>query len=327
MPIPECPACGESSNRQLYGRYRDEEYFTSAELFDYWLCGACQTVYLHPLPLTRLREIYPSNYYSFAPRAGAGLVQRVKRWLDQRQFRAVLRRLGGAELRVLDVGGGNGWLLDLLREIDPRVRHTQIVDLDPAAAAQARAKGHEYACQRVEEFSSEHRFDLVLLMNLIEHVESPRRLLSKLAGLLAPDGLVLMKTPNVDALDARLFHGSYWAGLHVPRHWVLFTRESFGRALAGTGLRVREFAYTQGAPFWAASILAAWKRRGWVEISRERPAFYHPAFGPLAAAFAAFDLARAPFARTSQMSVLLEQDNSGGGSGLEYEVAAKQEEY
>jgi 2-polyprenyl-3-methyl-5-hydroxy-6-metoxy-1,4-benzoquinol methylase len=296
------------------------------DTFDYWLCGACRTVFLHPLPLTRLREIYPPNYYSFAPRAGAGLVQRVKRWLDARHFHAVLSKLPAAELGVLDVGGGNGWILDLLRELDPRVRHTQIVDLDPAAAEQARAKGHEYACQRVEDFNSERRFDLVLLMNLIEHVESPRLLLGKLERLLAPGGMVLIKTPNIDALDARVFRGSYWAGLHVPRHWVLFTRASFERSLAGTGLRVREFSYTQGAPFWAASVLAAWKRRGWVKLSRERPTFYHPAFGPLAALFAAFDLARAPFARTSQMSILLERDGSGGAA-LEHEVAAEHEEH
>src|SRR6185503_8982523 len=114
--------------------------------------------------------------------------------------------------------GGTGWLLDLLRETDPRIRHTQIVDLDPAAAEPARAKGHHYACQRIEDFQGGRRFDLVLLMNLIEHVESPRRLLAKVEDLLAPAGVVLIKTPNVDALDARAFRDTYWAGLHVPRH-------------------------------------------------------------------------------------------------------------
>jgi SAM-dependent methyltransferase len=188
------------------------------------------------------------------------------------------------------------------------VRHTQIVDLDASAAKAARAKGHEFACQRIEEFESGRRFDLVLLMNLIEHVDAPRQVLANVARLLAPGGLVLIKTPNLDSLDARLFRGSYWAGLHVPRHWVLFTRESFERALAGSGLQISKFAYTQGAPFWAASVLAAGKRRGWVDVSRERPSFYHPAFGLLAAAFAAFDMLRAPFARRSQMSILLEAD-------------------
>jgi 2-polyprenyl-3-methyl-5-hydroxy-6-metoxy-1,4-benzoquinol methylase len=303
-----CPACGTVEQHPRYGRFRDEEYFTSEDLFDYWRCTDCRSVFLHPPPLTRLAEIYPSNYYSFSTAAGAGLVQRVKAWFDAWQFRAVLRRLRAPTLDVLDVGGGSGWLLDLMRRLDPRVRHTQIVDLDANAAGAARAKGHEFACQRIEEFSSPRRYDLVLLMNLIEHVDSPRQVLANVARLLAPGGLVLVKTPNVDSLDARLFRKSYWAGLHVPRHWVLFTRASFERALVGSGLRIRQFAYTQGAPFWAASVLAAGRRRGWVDVSRSRPSFYHPMFGPLAALFAVFDLLRAPFARPSQMTLLLEVD-------------------
>jgi SAM-dependent methyltransferase len=304
-----CPACGAAGRRRHYGRYRDEEYFTSDDCFDYWACSDCQSVYLHPLPLERLPEIYPPKYYSYSPQTGAGLVQRAKRWIDARMFRRVLRHLRTPTLDVLDVGGGSGWLLDLLREIDPRVRNTQIVDLDPTAAERARATGHEFACMRIEEFSCERRFDLILLMNLIEHVESPRKVLANVARLLAPGGLALVKTPNLDALDARLFRRSYWAGLHVPRHWVLFTRESFERALVGSGLRMRNFTYTQGAPFWAASVLAAWKRRGWVDLSRSRPSFYHPAFGLLAGVFAAFDLLRAPFGRRSQMITLLEADS------------------
>lgn len=303
-----CPACGTAARLEPYGRYRDEEYFTSGDLFDYWECRTCRSVFLHPPPLSRLAEIYPPNYYSFSPQAGTGLVQRVKRWLDARQFRAVLRRLRAPTIDVLDVGGGSGWLLDLIRQIDPRVRHTQVVDLDENAAQAARAKGHAFACERIEEFSDARRYDLVLLMNLIEHVDSPRRVLANVARLLAPGGLVMIKTPNVDSLDARLFRGSYWAGLHVPRHWVLFTRESFEHALVGSGLRIRRSAYTQGAPFWAASLLAAGKRRGWVDVSRERPSFYHPAFGALAVAFAAFDMLRAPFSRRSQMTFLLEAD-------------------
>ena len=306
--MPECPACGASVGREPYGSYRDEEYFTSGDLFQYLQCVACRSAFLDPPPVSRLKEIYPTNYYSFSARAGAGIVQRAKRWLDARQFRAVLRRLRAAELAVLDVGGGSGWVLDMLRAIDHRVRHTQIVDLDQEAAEAARAKGHQYACQRIEDFSSERRFDLILMLNLIEHVESPRRVLASMARLLAPGGLALIKTPNLDSLDARLFRGSYWAGLHVPRHWVVFTREAFERVLPGSGLRIREFAYTQGAPFWAASMLAAARRFGWADVSQQRPTSQHPAFGGLTAAFAIFDFVRAPFARTSQMWILLERD-------------------
>src|SRR5690606_30756821 len=57
-----CPVC-ESPQAAPYGRYRDEEYFTSEELYDYWMCRDCGTVFLHPLPVAKLKEIYPPGYY------------------------------------------------------------------------------------------------------------------------------------------------------------------------------------------------------------------------------------------------------------------------
>jgi 2-polyprenyl-3-methyl-5-hydroxy-6-metoxy-1,4-benzoquinol methylase len=298
-----CPGCGGTRNAS-YGRYHDEEYFTSNDSFEYWRCDGCGTVFLHPLPVQRLSEIYPANYYSFQSGGSSPLV-RIKEWLDMRYFARVLRDVPGNELRVLDVGGGTGWLLDVVKKLDSRVRYTQVVDLDQTAGEQARAKGHAYACQRIEHFVSDQPFDLVLMLNLIEHVEAPRQVLANIASLLAPNGLLLIKTPNIDSWDARVFQGSYWAGLHVPRHWTLFTRPSFEAMLAGTGLTIRRFNYTQGAPFWAASLLATLSRMQWTKISRARPVVYHPLFQPLGALFAAFDLLRSPLARTSQMCFVL----------------------
>lgn len=319
-----CPAC-ESVDSIPYGRYRDEEYSTSRDTFDYWHCVGCESVFLHPLPLTRLGEIYPSNYYSF--QAGArGPVLRMKEWLDSQYLQQILRRLPGNELSVLDVGGGAGRLLSLVRSLDDRVRFTQVVDLDSAAGEAARAAGHAYECGRVEEFASDRKFHLALMLNLIEHVEAPRAVLQNVASLLAPGGLIVIKTPNVDALDARIFRTTYWAGLHVPRHWTLFTRDSFEGMLPSTGLEVRRFDYTQGAAFWAASVLAAWSRRGWASISRDRPVVYHPLFGPLGACFAVVDLMRASWARTSQMRIVLGHSRGSEGRAGKNEPAAQDKE-
>ena len=56
---------------------------------------------------------------------------------------------------------------------------------------------------------------------------------------------------------------------------------------------------------WANRI-----ERGLVRISRQRPVVYHPLFGVLAAAFAALDFVRRPFAKTSQMFFVLEHDRT-----------------
>jgi 2-polyprenyl-3-methyl-5-hydroxy-6-metoxy-1,4-benzoquinol methylase len=301
---PPCLACG-STDSELWAVAHDIEYATTSDAFDYRRCRACNVLFIDPVPADRLSEIYPSNYYSYASPGGSP-VHAIKTWLDRRFFRGLLAKLKAPQLRVLDVGGGAGWELRALRESDPRVHATQVVDLDPGAQALALANGHGYFCGRIEDFETSERFDLVVLLNLIEHVRDPEQVMRKVGSLLAPGGLVLVKTPNYDALDARLFRHHDWAGLHCPRHWVLFTKRSFETLARRAGLRIQEASYTQGAPFWTASALGWLAANGAVHVSRDRPVFYHPLFGVLAALFAALDFMRRPFAKTSQMFFVLD---------------------
>jgi SAM-dependent methyltransferase len=147
----------------------------------------------------------------------------------------------------------------------------------------------------------------VVLLNLIEHVQDPRAVLGKVASILKPGGTVVVKTPNYDAWDARVFKDRSWAGYHCPRHWVLFTRDSFATLVKSVGLQVLHASYTQGASFWAGSVLAWLAARGLTRISAERPVFNHPLFGVTAAAFATLDFLRRPFAKTSQMFFVLQR--------------------
>ncbi len=300
---PRCLACG-ARDTTPWATARDVEYRTSDDAWTFHRCRACGVLFIDPVPADRLATIYPPTYYAYAP-PSRSLVHAVKDRLDRRFFRGVLADVRGTALRALDVGGGAGVELAALRASDPRVTDTWVVDLDPGAAAVARANGHAYFCGRIEDFVPDRPFDVVLLLNLIEHVADPGAVLRKVAALLAPGGVVVVKTPNHDAWDARLFRHRSWAGLHCPRHWVVFTRESFARLAGDAGLEVRRATYTQGAPFWAASVLAWLAGRGLARITPERPVVRHPLFAPLAGAFAAFDFARRPLAKTSQMLFVL----------------------
>ena len=303
MAEPRCLACA-GADVTHWASARDVEYASTADAFDYVRCEDCGALSIADVPRDRLGEIYPDTYYSFS---GGTLspVERVKQWLDRRMFKKLLRTLGGESLAALDVGGGNGWLLSQARAVEPRLTRTAVVDLDASAAAAAEAAGHDFHLGRIEDFQSNERFDLILLLNLIEHVEDPVAVLAQVRGLLAPGGRILVKTPNHDSLDARLFRHKSWGGYHCPRHWVIFTPESFTRAARAAGLGVERLALTQGAPFWAVSVLEALRRRDWVGIDRARPMCRHALFGPLLALFAGVDILRRPFGRTSQMFVQL----------------------
>jgi 2-polyprenyl-3-methyl-5-hydroxy-6-metoxy-1,4-benzoquinol methylase len=260
------------------------------------------------MPHDRLGQIYPPNYYSFSE-GRTNIVQHIKEWLDARSLRSLFRDIPGTELKVLDIGGGSGWLSGLARRVEPRVRLTQIVDLDEAAGTLAEKSGHRYFCGRVEDFTTSDRYDLILMLNLIEHVRDPRSVLAKARDLLTPGGRIYIKTPNFLALDARLFRHANWGGYHCPRHFVLFNRDSLSRLIHSLGLRVTFFQYTQGAPFWSVSVFELLRRAGLVRASRDRPAIYHPLMPLLMAASAAVDFMRKPFARLSQMIVVVGFDD------------------
>lgn len=295
-----CPICG-NENVRAFAEARDVEYFTTDVVYQYLECPACTAVYLNHPPVDHLGVIYPSTYYSYRPAGQVGLLERVKRWLDARLFRRLLARIPGDRLAVLDVGGGWGWLLSVVREVSPRIGETHEVDIDETARPAAERAGHHFHGMPIEHFKTNQRFDLALLLNLIEHVADPAAVLRAVSQLLTPGGVAVIKTPNTDTLDRRLFQHHNWGGFHCPRHFVLFTMPGLKTLSEKCGLEVVEARYTQGAPQWAVSWLTMLWKWGIIKISKERIMLKHPLMGPFLALAAAFDLARLPFSKTAQM--------------------------
>ncbi len=298
-----CPVC-KAKDIQIWSVAKDYEYFSTTDEFTYYDCNYCKTIFIHPVPVNQLKKIYPHNYYSFANKP-KGVVVRLKEWLDKRFFKAILKQIPEKKINVLDIGGGTGWIPDLLKKCDDRIGFTQIVDIDEKAKSIAEKNGHAYFNGPIEEFATTTRFHLILMLNLIEHVADPLSVLQNAQSLLAPGGMIVIKTPNTDSRDARLFKKSYWGGLHCPRHWIIFSAANFKLLLQSTNLKIKSLKYTQGAPFWAFSIIAALHRRKIVTISATKPLIYHWLFAPVSAVFALFDFIRRPFTKTSQMFILL----------------------
>lgn len=303
--LPNCPICKQTETR-LWSVAKDYEYSSSEKNYSYYQCQACDTLFIHPVPLEELKLIYPPTYYSFSG-TQKNWVFRVKETMDKRLLKKILKQVDCDNIKVLDVGGGTGWLLDIAKSADDRVKFTEVVDIDNKPRAEAESKGHQYFEGRVEDFKPQHSFHLVLMLNLIEHVSNPLHVLQMAEKLMEPGGILLLKTPNNLSWDARLFKNTYWGGLHCPRHWVIFSEKSFRHIIKDTGFSIRSLQYTQGAPFWAFSIIALLARKKLVRVNYERPIIYHPLFPLLSAFFALFDFIRSPFSKTSQMFITLQK--------------------
>jgi 2-polyprenyl-3-methyl-5-hydroxy-6-metoxy-1,4-benzoquinol methylase len=299
-----CPLCART-DVSYFSNADDIEYFTTRDTFSFYRCTDCDIVFIQPMLFDRLNEIYPPNYYSFHASEADSIALKIKKFLDDRSFRSITCQIPGNDLSALDIGGGSGWLLDSLKHADPRVNHTTVVDIDPGAEDAARAKGHEFHLTSVEGFQTDQKFDLILMLNLLEHVPNPTLLLQKAHGLLKPRGRIWIKTPNFDSLDARIFKNRSWGGFHTPRHFVLFTKASVIRQCENAGFVVLQCKYTQGAPFWTVSAINELRLLGLTRVSAAKPSPQNPLTPFFHLAFAAFDFIRMPFSKTSQMNILL----------------------
>jgi 2-polyprenyl-3-methyl-5-hydroxy-6-metoxy-1,4-benzoquinol methylase len=297
-----CPLCNESA--VFYAKATDIEYFTTPQEFDFYHCTGCDILFISPMLIDQLSLIYPPTYYAFDESAKESAAWRVKGWLDRRLLRGIVSRIAGTTLSVLDIGGGTGWMASAARDADKRVDKTLIIDLDSGAKDHAEAMGHRFFFGRVEDFDTAEKFDLILMLNLIEHVPHPDRIMEHASRLLSSQGRILIQTPNFKSFDAAIFRHRSWGGYHCPRHFVLFCADSINRMLKSNGLTAETFRYTQGATFWATSLMHEMATRGLISAGPHRFYHKHPLAPFVQMAAAALDMARRPFAKTSQMVIV-----------------------
>jgi len=134
--------------------------------------------------------------------------------------------------RLLDVGCGHGLLLD-----EARKRGYEVVglELSRAAARHAReALGLEVIEQPVEAFVDLDGFDVVVLADVLEHLDDPVAAVDRCAGLLRPGGALCVVTPDPSSLTARLAGRRWWG--YVPAHACLLPRATLRELVSARGL-------------------------------------------------------------------------------------------
>lgn len=183
-------------------------------------CPACGLVQLVPTPTAEtLRALYQDDSY-FGGDDGAGYSQYETQEPEYlATFTEDVRRI--AEFtpsgRVLDVGCGYGYFLQCALDAG---YDAYGIDLSPAAVklAAERYPGRVF-CGALEEVPEiqDRRFDVIFGSHLIEHLTEPGAFLETASRLLRPGGLVVLVTPNIKSLLARV-SGSRWVSFKIPEH-------------------------------------------------------------------------------------------------------------
>lgn len=133
--------------------------------------------------------------------------------------------------RLLDVGAASGILVEQAGQMG-----FTAAGIEPSRhlAAEAMRRGLEIHLGTFPHPKVTGLFDVVTLIDVIEHVPTPIGLLRDMASHLAPAGVGVVTTPNVESLVARTL-GRRWWHFRVA-HIGYFSRRTLLRALDEAGL-------------------------------------------------------------------------------------------
>ncbi|MCC6980249.1 MAG: class I SAM-dependent methyltransferase [Candidatus Melainabacteria bacterium] len=256
-----CNLCG-SYRRALVTTGKEHEYTnTTDDVFNVVRCTGCQLIYLDPRPDFReLGTIYPPNYYSYNQdilrrKANPKSILSTLRYKGFRQKIAKSLKLAGVDekgkVKILDIGCGDGHLLNLYRDGHADKVETHGVDFNLEAVVLASAAGHRTYRGRFEDAQiAENEFDLVIASHVIEHVSDPVWFTQKVYSILKPGGIFWFETPNIGSVDAQWFKNAHWGGYHFPRHWFFFTPETVRMLAEKTGFAQESIDFVPNAIFW-----------------------------------------------------------------------------
>ena len=162
-------------------------------------CPGCDTFYVSPAPAAAQLDAFYQSYdekhrrgLQPDPAGLAEIYQAADPFADLRiRELASLMDLQGAQ--VLDVGFGRGLFLFLLQKLGARPTGTEV---DPQAIELGRRLGFEVIPGQLTGDSGGRTYDLISLLDLVEHPLEPMAILHQAATMLRPGGRLMIWTPN-----------------------------------------------------------------------------------------------------------------------------------
>ncbi|EKR98849.1 methionine biosynthesis protein MetW-like protein [Leptospira mayottensis 200901122] len=221
-----CPCCQKNDWKFLY--YSTFKNYN----IPIYICSTCGLRTQHPRP--KPSELYTEKYYS----GNANFSYR-----DERQTEKFDRYVWKARIKniqkfkpkgkFLDIGCSFGGFLNCAKEAGFEVTG---VEISSYSAEAAKSRGFKvYQGEFLDVDLPENFFDVITLVEVIEHLSQPDRVFQKLCRILKPGGLLLLQTANFEGMQAIDAGANYH--YYLPGHFYYYSESNLKKILDRSGFR------------------------------------------------------------------------------------------
>jgi SAM-dependent methyltransferase len=193
-------------------------------------CAACGAWTIEPAPTEGDLERAYAGWYRPAGGRFAGFGDALLGRLRARLAARLDRRAPAG--RVLDVGAGEGALLDALRS-----RGRDVLGIDRAAS--------HPSVREMELAEVEGEWAAIVFWHSLEHLPRAGAGLDRAASILVPGGVLAIAMPNSSSFQARVF-GERWFAVDFPRHLVHVPSSALLGRLRRLGMKAERVSYWRG---------------------------------------------------------------------------------
>lgn len=248
MPVPQlnCPICKSEKTREVpaYYEWNDVRWYLVR-------CAACGHRYTNPAPTnSELSRMYADEYFEDGGAWVCGF------WGGsylsnennlRREAKAALELLPKKGGRLLEIGAAGGFFLDEARAVGFAVTG---IEMNRSMAEWGRETLNlDIVCSAFESTELEvGSFDVVVAQDVLEHIREPREFVARVAQLLSPGGIFLVRGPLEESWKDSFFlglrklgHGPLEVIAQPPYHLQGFVRRSFRLVIEDSGLLLTRF--------------------------------------------------------------------------------------
>ena len=206
----------------------NKDYGACLEMVRCQACGFIQTQNI--LEQEQIVKLYTNmeddDYLSAATSRGQSNANQIDKYIKD--------YIKKDEISVFEIGVGSGGALHYLQDYGYKVK-----GLEPSKALSDFAitkYGLDVSNTSFEEYKVKEKYDVVIALDIIEHVASPNEFVAKMKKLVKEDGIVILGTPNVGSLVAKVLGNNWW---HIrPPHLYYFNVDTTRKILEKHDLNV-----------------------------------------------------------------------------------------